>query len=1193
MALDTIQVARAEIAQIYIAAFNRVPDAGGLSNWLNQYTAGLMTYAQIAENFTTQPEYTAKYPSIMTNTEYVTEIYNNVFGRTPDAGGLTNWVNQLDATSITHINRGNIMTYMLASAGAAGNTDGERLDNQAAFAVQSILDGVPEATATAQLANITSDDATVTAATTAVSGEAGNVLGSTFTLTKNVDTFNGTSNNDTFVANYDAQATAAHTLGGLDVLNGSSGNDTLAVTSTSGAAFTLAAGTISNIETMTIRGDDSITANVSGSNVTGLTSLSVTQAAGDIAITAATTTDVTVSGLVNADAAAANAIADIAVTGGKTVTITHAGVNGTAEDGITVNGAVNVNVTSTNSLAEDGGIVLGGTTANTGAVTVQASGNGNITAGGGAGGALDTIAVTGGTTISVNQDVTAITNIATAGVAGDVVTQGAVTVTAGNTTTTVTVTQDDQVTAVPAVAAAGVSQTQTVTFLSMLTGESVTVNGLTFTAAKNLTAAEVAAAFANLTNGDKQEDGGPTVNGIYTGANSTAAFTTGAVSGATVTYTEVTKGTNAAIALSDTIAAANVAAAVVATTGVANATAVTGVAGVANGAVVIDDNATKSVTTITVDGYSAGATLGTTAPASTLTALTTLTLKNSGAGAAVLDTLSTGALTLNLVDVDGTVSLDASGAATLTNLTINTSGVASTGAITAAAATTVTINAEAALSGAHVLTAATLIDVNGTAAVNLTGAITNAATLATIDASGNAGGVTAILGATNSVKFTGGTGNDSLTLGAAAIATGKNIDMGAGNDTLVVFASTTAATIVGTVTGGDGTDTLSMGYADAVAVSANTDFDAEVANFERLNINNVVGADDATDTTYTVNLANLTYNYVTVNGTYTDANPEADTLALTGMAASGTVAFGTSTAASLYTVALADATGGTDAINYVLASTGLSVATNVADSTLGTAITAGTITTNAVETFNIASTAVDVDGAQNTITANGNAVTSIVVTGNAGLTLASTATTLTTVDASALTAGTLSFTASNASMTVKGGAGADSITIAATADSGTFYGNGGIDTFAIAASADLVTIDGGAGADIFDFNGVSTNKSNFVVLNNVGSGDKLDFASLVDGTPATTFNSARITLSVGATESTQAYLDQAMTLLAENGFGWFQYNGNTYIAGDVGGADSANSFTDGSDFVVMITGLVDLSTASFNATTATSTLEIA
>ena len=333
---------------------------------------------------------------------------------------------------------------------------------------------------------------------------------------------------------------------------------------------------------------------------------------------------------------------------------------------------------------------------------------------------------------------------------------------------------------------------------------------------------------------------------------------------------------------------------------------------------------------------------------------------------------------------------------------------------------------------------------------------------------------------------------------------------------------------------------------------------------------------------YTVNLNNLAYNYVTVNGTYTDSDPEADTLSLTNAMANSTVAFGAlSTAGSVYTVALADASGSADVINYVLASTNETNVVNgvdVADTTLGTANNAGTITTNAVETFNITSTAVDADGAQNVITANGDTVTTINVSGNAGVTLTSTATTLKTVDASALTAGTLTFTANNASMTVKGGAGNDTITIAATADGSKFYGNAGNDTFTIKGGADLITIDGGAGADTFDFNGVSTNKSNFVVLNNVDSGDTLDLNGVYD---MTAFNSTKITLSVGATESTQAYLDQAMTTLTAGQVGWFQYNGNTYVTADVG-TDSTNSFADGTDFVVMITGLKDLSAASFN-----------
>lgn len=1167
-------VTRQQVVELYVATFNRAPDADGLDYWVN--LSGL-TIEEIAQSFFDQAETQTLYPEGTTDTAFVTSIYTNLFNRAPDAEGLAYWEGELASGNMTR----SVMIEAMKN-GALG-ADAILVANKATVGLYYADAGLQGTDFS--LASVTAYQSTVTAAIAEVDNIVayGNT-GTTFTLTKSVETITGTDANDTINANYDVQATAAHTLGALDVLDGGAGTDTLAITSQGGPAFTLAGATISNIETMTIRADLAVTANTSGANVTGLNTLSVAQAGGDVAITAAATTDVNVSGLVNADAAGANAVADIAVTGGKTVSITHAGVNGTAEDGITVNGAVDVNVTLTNSLAEDAGIVLGAVTANTGAINVQQSGNGNITAGAGAGGALDTIAVTGGTTITVNQDVTAINNIATAGVAGDVVTQGAVNVTGTSATTTVTVTQDDQVAAVAAVAAvAGVNQTQTVTFSAMTTGQSVTVNGLTFTAAKNLTAAEVAAAFSNLTDSvtanDLQSANGPTANGIYTNANSTLNYSSGAANGAVVTYTATVQAANTAALTVVASVGATAPVAALAVSGAAATTGVTGVAGVANGAVTIADGGTASITDITVDGYAV----------STINAnaLTSLTLKNSGAGTMTVTTASVGAMTLNLDDVDAAVSLDAGGAS-ITSLTVNTSGTASTGAITAAAATTVTINAEAALSGASAFTAATLIDVNGSAAVNLTGATTNAATLQTIDASGNTGGVTAVLGATNAVKFTGGTGADSLTLATAGVALGDDVDMGAGNDTLTIGVGTTAANILSAtaLTGGEGTDTLAMSDADAVAVSASIAFAAKISGFERLTINNQAEDASGTATTQTVNLANLGFNYVTVSGT-NDGVDDADTLALTGVAANTTIAFADTDAnTDLYTVTLTDATGTADVVNYVLASTGLSIATNVSDATLGTAIVAGTVTANGVETFNISSTAVDVDGATNTITTTGNAVTTINISGNAGVTLTAANATLTTVDASGLTAGALTFTVANASSTITGGAGNDVITVNGTADSSTINGGAGNDTFAIAASADLLNITGGTGTDTFDFNGVSTNKSNYVVINGVDSGDTIDLAGL----GLTSFNATQITLALGATESTQAYLDQAMTTLAANGAGWFQYNGNTYVAGDVG-ADSANSFADGTDFVTMIVGLVDLSAASFNATA--STLEIA
>ena len=47
------------------------------------------------------------------------------------------------------------MTAMLDAAAANGSDDGARLTNQATFAIDSILEGVSNAAATAELANIT------------------------------------------------------------------------------------------------------------------------------------------------------------------------------------------------------------------------------------------------------------------------------------------------------------------------------------------------------------------------------------------------------------------------------------------------------------------------------------------------------------------------------------------------------------------------------------------------------------------------------------------------------------------------------------------------------------------------------------------------------------------------------------------------------------------------------------------------------------------------------------------------------------------------------------------------------------------------------------------------------------------------------------------------------------------------------
>jgi hypothetical protein len=183
-----------------------------------------------------------------------------------------------------------------------------------------------------------------------------------------------------------------------------------------------------------------------------------------------------------------------------------------------------------------------------------------------------------------------------------------------------------------------VAVTSVVTFKAIKSGEALTFNGLTFTAAKDLTAAQAAAAFASLTAPDTQSASGIVANGIYSGTFNTGVWTSAAVSGDTVTFTASDEN-QADLVLTGTAATNDAAARVptqVKTTGTAAVAAITSTNAVAYGAVVVNDAAVASITTLTVnDGY-ASADLG--VAGADLNALTTLSLANSGgiAGIATL-----------------------------------------------------------------------------------------------------------------------------------------------------------------------------------------------------------------------------------------------------------------------------------------------------------------------------------------------------------------------------------------------------------------------------------------------------------------------------------------------------------------------------------------------------------------------------
>ena len=84
-----------QLLELYVALFNRVPDADGMSYWLDQVKAG-QSFNQIAESFynagVAYSQLTG-FSSTMSNADFINVIYKNVLGRKngADAGGLSHW----------------------------------------------------------------------------------------------------------------------------------------------------------------------------------------------------------------------------------------------------------------------------------------------------------------------------------------------------------------------------------------------------------------------------------------------------------------------------------------------------------------------------------------------------------------------------------------------------------------------------------------------------------------------------------------------------------------------------------------------------------------------------------------------------------------------------------------------------------------------------------------------------------------------------------------------------------------------------------------------------------------------------------------------------------------------------------------------------------------------------------------------
>jgi hypothetical protein len=1208
------------VQKLYVAYFSRPADPAGLAYWEGVVTAAKGSTAAVSAAFAGSAEYKATYAGL-TETQVVNTIYNNLFGRDAEPAGLLYWAAALTAKTIT------VDNMVATIANAAQTTDASAYANKvaAATAFTLALDTTPEilgyngasanAAAKAFLAGITTT-ATLDAALVPAAMDAAVLKVTTpipvtvnLTLTAGVDNIVGT-------ANYENIAGNDTTFTGLDKIDGGQGLDTLTLSDVAGNSINLGLATVTNVETLQYTSTKGIgnsgVADISG--WTGLTSATfVTQATGGQQITVANTTDLTVS---NSTSQAITTIGgeDVVVTTGTTAA--PVSVTGTGLKTATVTGGSTVAVSDLTK-ATLTKVTLSG---NAGAATITGDkvatvslANTTQAATINAAAATRTLAlsvdkVTAGalvtdgtaTSVAITASGTASNIGLSAGAAKDLTIAGdkALTIAAltAGALTSITSTSSSDVTITPALAAG-------VTYTGAAGVDTITVGATTKAITTGLGADVVTVAVGALGSGGTINAGDGTDTLVMTAANAATATVNGDFA--------------AAISNFEKVSVDQVAAATTATVNLANLDNINYVISAGSAGFGAPTPAVAEKTSLTITAPADGA--------DTMTFDGTTVTFVSGATTAQVATAIAGATYANYTtSVAGSaVTFTAKVAGPATNLNIgnfvfgNTDAAiytvsapaktqdGSVGATATSETQTVTIGAGASTGAYQFLGSvvagsvagddqdiAALRIVNDKAAIIATwnaanptkelADISRAANVLTLTYKNTEGNV-AVVGTTTSGALVFGTSVE-VTPGVIGSAAQKEIfsvtltGAAGGADQLGFDGITTtfadgdnaaqmAAKVVAQFLATPGANYSVAASGAVLTFTGLTNVDKTDAILGDFTVTNV-----ATPGVPTGNVALVTDGAALIPGGQ-------GILALTNFASGGTLEL---TGAGAQNVGIKDASTGTaDVLNVILKSTA--------------ALNFDNLTAASVETINITTTDTDSGSTQqDSLTLVATGAKSIVVAGNAGLNLTNTGNVaVTSFDASGVTAtganGAVVFASANttatAAVSIKGGAGNDTLT--GNAGSDTIVGGAGDDTLNGMAGQDTLT--GGAGVDNFVMSTVSTSGVSYDTITDLSSKDIVTlgtaFTNTVDGSSsiAGLQLGAQITGLDPATAVFQDFLDAAANK-ANGVFGagfvsWFQFGGNTFIVQD--NSFGVATFQNGTDNAVKVTGLVDLSTATY------------
>lgn len=266
-------VTKAQVAQLYVALFNRAPEGAGLNAWVS---AGVFRdQAQTADAMLQSPAIAAYFNGrIDSNLGYVENIYKNILGKdySQDPDGINAWVRHLE---LGHSRGETLVTLFQVArspeAIAADPTAAAVFSNKtaiAAYMAEKITDIENDGSGNFNYAPFqdiiaTTNSTNLEEQKAKIDQLAAEAAAGSKTFTTGLDNFLGTDGDDTFNAiYYVGDGAKTSTLSSLDTLDARGGKDTLNLTVLKNGAdkveitdLDTAMNGISNIENLNIKSE--------------------------------------------------------------------------------------------------------------------------------------------------------------------------------------------------------------------------------------------------------------------------------------------------------------------------------------------------------------------------------------------------------------------------------------------------------------------------------------------------------------------------------------------------------------------------------------------------------------------------------------------------------------------------------------------------------------------------------------------------------------------------------------------------------------------------------------------------------------------------------------------------------------------------------------------------------------------------